>query len=681
MNHLPLDVRVPIEPDNPSIVRDEDKCIKCGMCKNVCTQDIGVHGTYTLEQTGGEAVCIHCGQCANVCPPGSITERYEYPEIREAVKNPDRIVIVSTSPSVRAALGEEFGMDDGTFVEGKMVALLRALGVSYVLDTNFAADLTIVEEASELIERVTKGTAPLPQFTSCCPAWIKFTEMYYPELIPNLSTAKSPIGMQGPTIKTYFAKKMNLDPTKIVNVALTPCTAKKYEIRRPEMHDAGNYYGDPDMRDMDFVLTTRELALWAKEEGIDFASLPDSAYDNLMGEASGAGVIFGNTGGVMEAALRTAYEYITGEEAPAQLYDLQPVRGYEGIREASLQIGELNVNVAVVYGTANARKMIERMKQGDKQYHFIEVMTCPGGCIGGGGQPKDLMKDADEVRKARIESLYKKDAEMALRKSHENPSIRQVYEEFYGKPLSEMAEKMLHTMYEDKSNILNAKGDTKMAQWKCKVCGYIYEGEELPADFTCPLCKQPASAFEKIAEAKPANKYAGTQTEKNLEAAFAGESQARNKYTYFASVAKKEGYEQISALFLKTADNEKEHAKMWFKELNGIGDTAQNLGAAADGENYEWTDMYEGFAKTAEEEGFPELAAKFRAVGEIEKHHEERYRALLKNVETAAVFAKSEVKVWECRNCGHIVVGTNAPDKCPVCNHPQSYFEVHAENY
>ena len=681
MKHMPLDVRVPIEPDNPSIVRAEEKCIKCGMCKNVCTQDIGVHGTYTLEQTGGEAVCIHCGQCANVCPPSSITERYEYPEIRDAVKNPDQIVIVSTSPSVRAALGEEFGMDAGEFVEGKMVALLRKLGVNYVLDTNFAADLTIVEEASELIERVTKGTAPLPQFTSCCPAWIKFAEMYYPELIPNLSTAKSPIGMQGPTIKTYFAKKMGLDPTKIVNVALTPCTAKKYEIRRPEMHDAGHYYDDPNMRDMDFVLTTRELALWAKEEGIDFASLSDSAYDNLMGEASGAGVIFGNTGGVMEAALRTAYEYITGEEAPAQLYDLQPVRGYEGIREASLQIGELNVNVAVVYGTANARKMIERMKQGDKQYHFIEVMTCPGGCIGGGGQPKDLMKNADEVRKARIDSLYKKDAEMTLRKSHENPSIRQLYEEFYGKPLSEMAEKMLHTMYEDKSMILNSKGGKKMAQWKCKVCGYIYEGEELPADFTCPLCKQPASAFEKIAEAKPANKYAGTQTEKNLEAAFAGESQARNKYTYFASVAKKEGYEQISSLFLKTADNEKEHAKMWFKELNGIGDTAQNLGAAADGENYEWTDMYEGFAKTAEAEGFPELAAKFRAVGEIEKHHEERYRALLKNVETAAVFAKSEVKVWECRNCGHIVVGTNAPDKCPVCNHPQSYFEVHAENY
>ena len=220
-----------------------------------------------------------------------------------------------------------------------------------------------------------------------------------------------------------------------------------------------------------------------------------------------------------------------------------------------------------------------------------------------------------------------------------------------------------------------------MAKWKCKVCGYVHEGEELPADFACPICKQPASAFEKVEESKAAGKYAGTQTEKNLATAFAGESEARNKYTYFASVAKKEGYEQIASLFLKTAENEREHAKMWFKELNGIGDTAQNLKAAADGENYEWTDMYEGFAKTAEEEGFPELSAKFRMVGEIEKHHEERYRALLKNVETAAVFAKSEVKVWECRNCGHIIVGTKAPEVCPVCNHPQSYFEVHAENY
>lgn len=231
----------------------------------------------------------------------------------------------------------------------------------------------------------------------------------------------------------------------------------------------------------------------------------------------------------------------------------------------------------------------------------------------------------------------------------------------------------------------NKGGKRSMSKWKCKVCGYIYEGEELPADFTCPVCKQPASSFEKIEDAKTeepkANKYAGTQTEKNLEAAFAGESQARNKYTYFSSVAKKEGYEQIAALFLKTADNEKEHAKMWFKELNGLGTTAENLLHAAEGENYEWTDMYDGFAKTAEEEGFPELAAKFRLVAAIEKHHEERYRALLKNVEMAEVFAKSEVKVWECRNCGHIVVGTAAPDVCPTCNHPQSFFELNCENY
>ena len=232
----------------------------------------------------------------------------------------------------------------------------------------------------------------------------------------------------------------------------------------------------------------------------------------------------------------------------------------------------------------------------------------------------------------------------------------------------------------DCKNIEN-KGEKKMSKWKCKICGYIYEGESLPEDFVCPVCKQPASSFEKIEESAPTNKYAGTQTEKNLEAAFAGESQARNKYTYFSSVAKKEGYEQIAALFLKTAENEKEHAKMWFKELNGLGNTAENLLHAAEGENYEWTDMYDGFAKTAEEEGFPELAAKFRMVAAIEKHHEERYRALLHNVEAAEVFAKSEVKVWECRNCGHIMVGTKAPEVCPVCAHPQSYFEVNCENY
>ena len=678
MSHLPLSIRVPIELDNVSIVRDEAKCIKCGKCRDVCKLDINVLGRYNFDMTGGKAICVNCGQCANVCPVDSISERCEYELVAEAIKDPDKIVIVSTSPSVRVGLGEEFGMADGSFVEGKMVALLRALGVDYVLDTNFAADLTIVEEASELIDRITNNKV-LPQFTSCCPAWIKYVETFYPEMIPNISSAKSPIGMQGPTIKTYFAKKMNLDPRKIVNVALTPCTAKKFEIKRDEMDAAAKYLGIDGMRDMDIVITTRELAKWAKAENIDFDSLEDSQYDSLMSEASGAGVIFGNTGGVMEAACRTAYEFITKESAPDVLLNLEPVRGYEGIREASLNIGGLDVNVAVCYGLTNASKLIDLIKNGEKNYHFVEVMTCPGGCIGGGGQPKDVSKDADSVRKARIASLYKKDSEMKVRKSHENSEIKKVYEEFYDHPLSELAEKMLHTFYSDRSEYLK-KGEKKMSKWKCKVCGYVYEGDELPEDYVCPLCKQPASAFEKVEEPK-SNPYAGTQTEKNLETAFSGESQARNKYTYFASVAKKEGYEQIAALFLKTAENEKEHAKMWFKELGHLGNTSENLLAAAEGENYEWTDMYDGFAKTAEAEGFPELAAKFRMVGEVEKHHEERYRALLNNVETKKVFEKSEVKVWECRNCGHIVVGTKAPEVCPVCDHPQSYFELHAENY
>ena len=457
LNHLPLSVRVPIEADNPSIVRWEEKCIRCGMCKVACTNLMGVHGTYTLEETGGKAVCIYCGQCANACPVDSITERDECPQVRQAVADPNKVVVVSTSPAVRASLGEEFGMAPGAFVEGKMVALLRALGADYVLDTNFAADLTIVEEASELLRRLTQGDQPLPQFTSCCPGWVHFAEIYAPELLPHLSTAKSPIGMQGPSVKTYFAQKMGLDPRHIVHVALTPCTAKKFEIRREEMHAAADYHGVEGMRDTDQIITTRELARWAKAEGVDWTALEDSPYDSLMGKASGAGVIFGNTGGVMEAALRTAYAYLTGQPAPASLLQLSPVRGYEGVREAQVDLGGQSLNVAVIYGTANARGFLERMKADGKQYHFVEVMACPGGCIGGGGQPKDIMKDADETRKSRIAALYRRDGAMSLRTSHENPEIKAVYEEFYGSPLSEMAEKMLHTAYTDRSSILRGE--------------------------------------------------------------------------------------------------------------------------------------------------------------------------------------------------------------------------------
>lgn len=682
MNHLPMNVRVPIEKDNPSICRDEELCIKCGQCRDICTDYIGVHGTYTLEQTGGTAVCINCGQCANVCPVSSITEQYEYHDVKKAILDPEKIVIFNTSPSVRISLGEEFAMEDGSFVQGKMVALLRKLGASYVLDTNFAADLTIVEEASELIERITKKTRPLPQFTSCCPSWVKYAETYHPDMLPHLSTAKSPIGMQGPTVKTYFAKKMGIDPGKIVNVAVTPCTAKKFEIRREEMNAAAQYLGMDDMRDMDYVITTRELAKWAKEEKIDFAALEDSPYDRLMGEASGAGVIFGNTGGVMEAALRTAYEYITGEKAPAVLYDLEPVRGMEDVKEAQVTIKGIEVNVAVIYGTKAASRFIERIKNGAKEYHFIEVMTCPGGCIGGGGQPKGTLLKGDELRKKRIAGLYQKDSGMELRTSHENREIIELYKEFYKKPLSELAEQMLHTGYRDRSEDLGGKNMNSSVKYRCTICGYIHEGE-LPEGFTCPVCHQPASVFEKIEEKaeNPENKYAGTKTEKNLMEGFAGESQARNKYTYFAMIAQREGYEQLADIFLKTARNEQEHAKLWFEALGHLGTTAQNLLAAAEGENYEWTDMYDRFAKDADEEGFPEMAELFRKVGAIEKSHEERYRKLLHNVEMQQVFEKAEESMWECRICGHLVIGKKAPEVCPVCKYAQSYFEIRKENY
>lgn len=638
MKHLSLDIRVPIDLENPSIQRFEDKCIRCGMCKTVCTEDIGVLGTYSLAQTRNHAICIHCGQCANVCPVDSITEKFEYPLVEQMVADPDKIVIFSTSPSVRVALGEAFNMENGSFVQGKMVALLRALGADYVLDTNFGADLTIMEEASELICRLTQQSGPLPQFTSCCPAWVKFVETYFPHLRSNLSTAKSPLGMQGPTIKTYFAQKMGIDPKKIVTVAVTPCTAKKFEIRREEMHASGIYHNDTDMRDMDLVITTRELAIWAKEKHISFPDLEDSCFDSLMGEASGAGVIFGNTGGVMTAALRTAYEWVTGSSAPADILHLRPLDATGSISEAEVPMGEHTLHVAVVYGTANARKLIRLIESGEKHYDFVEVMTCPGGCIGGGGQPKDLLSDKEAVRTARINGLNTRDSKMPLRKSHENQELLKLYRDFYQKPLSSLSEQMLHTQYVDRSGDLHQGGENI-----------------------------------------PTNLYTGTRTEQNLRKAFSGESQARNKYTYFASIAKKAGYEQISAFFLKTAENEKEHAKLWFKALGELGNTAENLLHAAEGESYEWTEMYDRMAKEADEEGFYELAEQFRCVATIEKSHEERYRKLLHNVEEKSVFEKSSNSCWECRNCGHTTFSTTAPEICPICKHPQSFFELRAK--
>ena len=540
--HLSESIRVPIEADNPAIRRIENLCIKCGQCRDICRDYISVLGYYDLSKTNDTAVCIHCGQCANVCPVSSITETPEMDAVIAAAKDPDKVLIVSTSPSVRVSLGEAFGMQRGSFVEGKMIALLRKLGADYVLDTNFAADMTIVEEASELVERLTTHNKPLPQFTSCCPAWVKFAEIYYPELLPNISSAKSPIGMQGPTIKTYFAKKMGIDPKKIVNVALTPCTAKKFEIRRGEMNASARYLDLPGLRDMDHVITTRELADWAKKADIDFSTLEDSKFDKLMGEASGAGVIFGNTGGVMEAAVRTAYEFVTHEPAPKELYTLEPVRGMQEIREAAVEIGTLRLQLAVIYGTSNVRRFLSMAKESGKHYDFIEVMTCPGGCIGGGGQPKADVEERRTMVDSRIESLYKRDAQMKLRKSHENPELKQLYEEIYRKPLSPIAEEMLHTSYTDRSGLLgedagkyktlltfdvdgaeakngaaaffgeetgkNARSEgtgdyeevttpgSATRKWKCRVCGYIYEGDNPPAE--CPICHMDSSYFDPV---------------------------------------------------------------------------------------------------------------------------------------------------------------------------------------
>lgn len=679
--HLPLDVRVAIEADNEAIVRDESLCIKCGQCKTVCQEKISIHGFYSLEDTNDTAICIHCGQCANVCPTNSIHERYEYEKVKECIKDDEKIVIVSTSPSVRVSLGEAFQMEPGSFVEGKMVALLRKLGFDYVLDTNFAADLTIMEEANELVERI-RNQGVLPQFTSCCPAWVKYVETFEPRYIPNLSSAKSPIGMQGVTVKTYFAKQMGIDPDRIVNVALTPCTAKKFEIRREEMHQAQDHLGLDDLKDMDHVITARELAKWAKEENISFEDLQEETYDPLMSQASGGGILFGNSGGVMEAALRTAVHILTDRSPDPVLLKLEAARGFDNVKVGSYDVEGTKIKFAVISTTASAKQFLRHLEETNETYHFIEVMTCPGGCIGGGGQPKEFLNADPDVLKKRMQGLYQRDQDAELKSSYENPEIIQLYREFYQHPLSEVAESMLHTSYQDRSSDLRKGKKKTMKKFRCKVCGYIHEAESLPADFVCPLCKVGIDQFEEIVEEKKSgSKYAGTKTEKNLMEAFAGESQARNKYKYFAQKAALEGYEQISAIFMETSEQESQHAKMWYQEFHGIGDTMENLETAAQGENDEWTDMYQRMAREAREEGFEELAVKFERVAAVEKAHEARYRKLLERLKNGEVFKEAGAVFWMCRQCGHLHFDINAPEVCPTCGFPKAYFERQATNY
>ncbi len=453
MKHIGQNVRVAIEEDNASIRRIEELCMKCGQCARVCNALVSVNNNYDLCKTGDNAICVHCGQCIKSCPFDAIVGVDEYKQVEELIKDKNKIVIVSTSPSVRVGLGDEFGFEKGSFVQGKMVALLKKLGFKYVLDTNFSADLTICEEATELIERITKKEKPLPQFTSCCPAWIKFAETFYPEILPNISTCKSPIGMQGAIIKTYFAKKMGINPNDIVNVALTPCVAKKFEIRREEMNISSKINKVPNMRDMDYVITTVELAKWAKENKIDLNDLEDEEFDDFMGQASGAGVIFGNTGGVMEAAVRTAYSYLTGNQPCELVLNFKQIRDFDGLRDAEIDINGTKLRVAVAFGLANARTLLESIKNGE-HFDFVEIMSCPGGCIGGGGQPKHYDEDAD-YQKARIAALYKRDSELKCRASHQNPQIISLYKEFLGKPASSLAEVLLHTTYKDRSSDLN----------------------------------------------------------------------------------------------------------------------------------------------------------------------------------------------------------------------------------
>ena len=441
-----------VDSSSDSIVRNNNKCILCRRCVGACAnvQKVGVIGPVMrgfktsiespFNMKLGQMACINCGQCITACPVGALTEKDAIADVWDALADGTKHVVVQPAPAVRAALGEEFGMSIGTSVTGKMAAALRRLGFAKVFDTDFGADLTIMEEANELIDRVTNGGV-LPMITSCSPGWIKFCEHYYPEFLPNLSSCKSPHEMTGAMIKTYYAERENLNPRDIVVVSVMPCTAKKFEANRPEL-------GHDGMADVDYVLTTRELARMIKEAGIDFANLPDEDFDSLMGESTGAAVIFGATGGVMEAALRTAYEVITGKTL--EDVNFTAVRGMDGIKEASVKIGDLDVNVAVASSTGKASELLDMVKKGEKNYTFIEIMGCPGGCVNGGGQPivSSQIRNWTDIRPLRAKALYDEDASKKLRKSHENPEIKQIYEEYLGKPNGHKSHELLHTTYE-----------------------------------------------------------------------------------------------------------------------------------------------------------------------------------------------------------------------------------------
>jgi iron-only hydrogenase group A len=438
-----------IDDSSPALVRDSSKCINCLRCVTVCAEIQGV-SLLTPEGRGfdskvvpalnknlSEAACVFCGQCSVVCPTGAIVEKDDTAKVWAALNDPDKVVVVQEAPAIRATLGEEFGMPPGTLVTGKMIAALRRLGFDKVFDTNFTADLTIIEEGNELLHRA-KNKGVLPLITSCSPGWIKFAEHFYPSLLPNLSTCKSPQQMFGALAKTYYAELANIPPEKIFVVSIMPCTAKKFEAARPEMNASG-------YRDVDAVLTTRELGRMIRQAGIDFVHLNPEPYDAPMGQYTGAGTIFGATGGVMEAALRTVYAVVTGKSMPN--LNIAPVRGLEGVKTATLEVGSLGpVKVAVAHGLGNARKLLDMVMAGEEQFHFIEIMACPGGCIGGGGQTLPI---SNEKRVRRSNALYLDDLDVQqLRQSHENPAIKVLYDTFLKEPLGKKSHHLLHTSYQ-----------------------------------------------------------------------------------------------------------------------------------------------------------------------------------------------------------------------------------------